>query len=1047
MNEYISEINESNINKCVVISGWIKTARCQKRISFINMNDGSSINGIQIIVSNDITDYEKILPYLSTGTSIKITTSGAGDIDSASYYLQCGNASGSYNLCNSSLGAGERSCDFIGPWTDDNAHTIYCMLNDTTNISSEVNTSFTADNTAPNATTIDNLEGDTIAKYWDTDDDSNTTAQLNLPESNMKCRWDIFDANYTNMNSSYECVIAGTLASCNFNPAVSSQTNETIRYVACQDQYGNDQNSTQNTDIIFGVDWTIPDVTNTNDGAIHLPGYNVTLTMKDMPAGTVVTVYYCNDTLGTCNPYIQWTGTNGTQKVISFDQRGTWYLRWNATDEAGNLNFTNQTKQTIVFINTLPLISGQIYSNITPHKFIVNASVYDAVGSSQSPSFNCWLYHRTGAGAYSNKSMQMIDGSITNGIYSANISTSDGYSVFDSIDTYVNCSDGMEWNTSTTDSNTIPNFKPSAPVIDVIPDAPAVDDDLYCNITVNSTDPDNDAITYNYEWYKNGANQNINNNLLKAANTTKGEEWNCTVIPYDGYENGTAGSDKVTVGNSAPVFNTSKPILNISWPEDTINDTLNLSHHFYDIDGDALTYYYTPISNINIQINHTTGIVIFTSDANFTGIRYLQFNATDGVLWSNYSNNVTLNITNVNDAPYFDPALINLTAYENVTFVYDINATDIDPTSDVLNFTSNSTLFTINSSTGLIQFTPNSSHVGTYDINFTVCDNHDVCDYDVITLEVLNFVNNIRFNVKDRLIQTPLDNITVTGGTTCAAGCNFNYSLTIVELNGPATYTFTKPGFSSNLTILNIAGDITVDIYLDDTESPEIDLVNITPRLGNSNTSFFIDIIISAADNLNLSEARFSYTLSQGFSETSTINLNKIDNNTFNGSIGPYAAERFLMSSSIFINDSYGNNVSQTNDDIWFMFVVGGNVSFVYDKSTTIELTKGWNLFSIPSSVSNTSIMSILDQLGNGNWGCGHDDALPYDCNASDGDFVGNWTSIWSYNKTDGSWLVFDPTDYYPTIPDGQEFQTLEFYKGYWINMTEAENLTINYRG
>ena len=105
------------------------------------------------------------------------------------------------------------------------------------------------------------------------------------------------------------------------------------------------------------------------------------------------------------------------------------------------------------------------------------------------------------------------------------------------------------------------------------------------------------------------------------------------------------------------------------------------------------------------------------------------------------------------------------------------------------------------------------------------------------------------------------------------------------------------------------------------------------------------------------------------------------------------------------------------------------------------------NLFSIPSSVTNTSLLSILDALGNGKYGCGRDNTSPFDCNVSDGDFVGNWTSIWSYNKTNESWLVFDPEDYYITIPEGQGFTDLDFVRGYWINMTEAQNLTINYQG
>jgi hypothetical protein len=58
--------------------------------------------------------------------------------------------------------------------------------------------------------------------------------------------------------------------------------------------------------------------------------------------------------------------------------------------------------------------------------------------------------------------------------------------------------------------------------------------------------------------------------------------------------------------------------------------------------------------------------------------------------------------------------------YVNQTFTYQ--AVAYDPNNDTLTFFDNTTLFDINSSTGMINFTPNSTQIGNYSINITVTD-------------------------------------------------------------------------------------------------------------------------------------------------------------------------------------------------------------------------------------------------------------------------------------------------------------------------------------
>ncbi len=69
----IIDITASLIGKSVTLCGWVKTLRSQKDFSFVELNDGSTLSGIQIVVNATIPHYEKTLEQLATGSSIQLT--------------------------------------------------------------------------------------------------------------------------------------------------------------------------------------------------------------------------------------------------------------------------------------------------------------------------------------------------------------------------------------------------------------------------------------------------------------------------------------------------------------------------------------------------------------------------------------------------------------------------------------------------------------------------------------------------------------------------------------------------------------------------------------------------------------------------------------------------------------------------------------------------------------------------------------------------------------------------------------------------------------
>jgi hypothetical protein len=109
----------------------------------------------------------------------------------------------------------------------------------------------------------------------------------------------------------------------------------------------------------------------------------------------------------------------------------------------------------------------------------------------------------------------------------------------------------------------------------------------------------------------------------------------------------TVKNNFVTADNSVPIFIGNIP--DITWDEDTSTD-FNISGNFSDDNNDSLVYTYRGVENISISINNNSGVVNLTPDPDFVGTRYVIFVASDGANTTD-SNNVTLSVTNVNDAP------------------------------------------------------------------------------------------------------------------------------------------------------------------------------------------------------------------------------------------------------------------------------------------------------------------------------------------------------------------------------------------------------------
>lgn len=260
------------------------------------------------------------------------------------------------------------------------------------------------------------------------------------------------------------------------------------------------------------------------------------------------------------------------------------------------------------------------------------------------------------------------------------------------------------------------------------------------SLYVNASDidlPYGDSLTYN--WSLDG---NLSPKLLFSSNTAT------YAIPYNDFDVGNhtiaavvydyfgqAAVTSWTIGvsnkNIPPQLNRS--FSNISTAEDnSLYNYLDLDDYFYDLDVNssmhdvdtgvrlqfsAHTSDSSPLE-ITVFINDTNRNVSFILPDDWNGNKSLYFRVFDGYAYA-YGNNFTLMVNEVNDPPSIG-ALQNQSIYANSYFSYQVSASDVD--GDLLTYYSNSSVFQINATTGLVSAVAGNSMAFLHVVNISVGD-------------------------------------------------------------------------------------------------------------------------------------------------------------------------------------------------------------------------------------------------------------------------------------------------------------------------------------
>jgi len=104
----------------------------------------------------------------------------------------------------------------------------------------------------------------------------------------------------------------------------------------------------------------------------------------------------------------------------------------------------------------------------------------------------------------------------------------------------------------TGDDDTGSNQPPGAPTIAIDPPDPEPEDDLLCAILQDSVDPENDPVSYTWQWAVDGTVIGFSGPNLTAGATEDGQFWSCTVVPSDPQQDGEPAMASVAIGDVQP---------------------------------------------------------------------------------------------------------------------------------------------------------------------------------------------------------------------------------------------------------------------------------------------------------------------------------------------------------------------------------------------------------------------------------------------------------------------------------------------------------------
>ena len=368
------------------------------------------------------------------------------------------------------------------------------------------------------------------------------------------------------------------------------------------------------------------------------------------------------------------------------------------------------------------------------------------------------------------------------------------------------------------------------------------DNDVIIDVLANDSDVDGDALSVTAVSASAGAaSVNSNGDVLYTppADFNGPVTLNYTVSDGNGGTDSASVSVTVNAVNDAPIANPDSGTVN----EDS-SVIIDVLTNDTDVDGDALSI--TNAASPNGSVTFSGNNITFTPTADFNGATTVTYTVSDGA-GGTASGTVTINVTNVNDAPVAsdDTASTN----EDTAVVINVLANDTDIDNDALSVSNVSATngSAIVNGDGNVVFTPAADYNGSATVAYTVTDGNGGSDNASVSVAIaavndnpianpdtasVNEDESVSINVLANDTDVDGDTLSVasasvTTGSVQVVGNQVNYTPE-ADFNGSATITYTiedgAGGSASStveVTITNVndapvVEDLEFTIYEDD---------------------------------------------------------------------------------------------------------------------------------------------------------------------------------------------------------------------------------------
>ncbi|MGQ9582785.1 MAG: tandem-95 repeat protein [Thermoplasmatota archaeon] len=221
------------------------------------------------------------------------------------------------------------------------------------------------------------------------------------------------------------------------------------------------------------------------------------------------------------------------------------------------------------------------------------------------------------------------------------------------------------------------------------------------------------------------------------------------------------------------------PLGELVIPEDGTDASIDLSSVFTDPEGDPLTYSYSGAQKINVTILGSS--VTLRPDRDWSGTETIKFHARDAYNANPATEDITVTVSPVNDAPRLLKAISDFSMTEGSTRVgpdLDDHFADIDSSLTYTSSGGSRVSASINPSTHVVTFAAEDLWTGRETLTFTASDGE---------LQASTTVNVTVVDINHPPAAAPIPDITIPED---GVDTSLNLNEVFTDLDGQSTLTF-----------------------------------------------------------------------------------------------------------------------------------------------------------------------------------------------------------------------------------------------------------------